>query len=175
MEKYLKVGKILKAQGLNGEVRVFSTTSFKDIRYKKGNKLFINKNGEMIEFVVSSFYSKGENLDVISFKNFDSIEKISPFIGCEIFAIKDNKILFENEFFYDDLIGLNVYDEDDNKIGLVASIEEFPSQITLKISLSNKKFAFIPFNDFFIKSVDLDNKKMTIHLIEGLIEWNLLY
>ena len=41
MEKYLKVGQILKTQGLKGEVRVFSTTSFKDIRYKKGNELFI--------------------------------------------------------------------------------------------------------------------------------------
>lgn len=171
MDKYLKVGKILKTQGLKGEVRVFSTTSFKDIRYKKGNELFIQlKDGSYQSMTINSFYTKGENLDVISFKGYNSVESIEPFLGLEIFAIKDESILFDNEFFYDDLIDLSVFDESHNYIGKVQSVEEFPSQETLKVLKENGKSFFIPFNDFFVKNVDLENEEITIHVIEGLID-----
>lgn len=171
MKQYLKVGTILKTQGLKGEVRVYSTTSFKDIRYKKGNTLYILlKNGEYQEVKVNSFYTKGENLDVISFKNYDSIELIEPFIGLELCALKDENILFDDEYFYDDLKGCTVFDEENNELGIVSSVEEFPSQETLKVTGKNKKFFFVPFNDFFVKDVDTKNKKIVIHLIEGLVE-----
>lgn len=171
MKQYLKVGTILKTQGLKGEVRVYSTTSFKDIRYKKGNTLFILlKDGTYKEVKVNSFYTKGENLDVISFKNFDTIESIEPFVGLELCALKDDKILFDDEYFYDDLKGCDVFDEDGNSLGVVSSVEEFPSQETLKVLGKNKKYFFIPFNDFFVKTVDITNKKIVIHVIEGLIE-----
>lgn len=174
MEKYLKVGKILKAQGLKGEVKVYSTTSFKDIRYKKGSHLFIkDKNGNYIDLVVNTFYSKGENLDVISFMDHDTIESVEPLLNHELFALKDESILFDNEYFYDDLLNLTVFDENNNELGIVSSIEEFPSQITLKVAKKDKHFFFVPFNDFFIKDVNLEDKKLLIHVIEGLIEWNL--
>ena len=116
MEKYLKVGKILKTQGLKGEVKVYSTTSFKDIRYKKGSHLFIkDKNGNYIDLVVNTFYSKGENLDVISFMDHDTIESVEPLLNHELFALKDDSILFDNEYFYDDLLNLTVFDEDNTK------------------------------------------------------------
>ncbi len=171
MEKYLKVGKILKAQGLKGEVRVFSTTSFKEIRYNKGNILYILLNdGSYREVIINSFYSKGENLDIISFENYDTIESIEPFIGLEIFAKKDLSILYDDEYYYDDLKECEVYNEENLKLGIVSSIEEFPSQITLKVSKNSKSFFFVPFNDFFIKDVDIESKKIVIHVIEGLIE-----
>ena len=174
MEKYLKVGKILKAQGLKGEVKVYSTTSFKEIRYKKGSHLFIkDKNGNYIDLVVNTFYSKGENLDVISFMDHDTIESVEPLLNHELFALKDESILFDNEYFYDDLLNLTVFDENNNELGIVSSIEEFPSQITLKVAKKDKHFFFVPFNDFFIKDVNLEDKKLLIHVIEGLIEWNL--
>ncbi len=171
MGKYLKVGKILKTQGLKGEVKVYSTTSFKDIRYKKGSTLFVlTKNNEYLKVKVNSFYSKGENLDIISFKNYDSIETVEQLIGLEIYALKDESILFDNEYYYDDLLNLEVIDEENKKLGIVDSIEEFPSQITLKIKVSQKKYFYVPFNDFFIKNVDLEGKTIQIHVIEGLIE-----
>lgn len=171
MERYLKVGKILKTQGLKGEIRVFSTTSFKDIRYKKGNELFILlKDGTYKKVIVNSFYSKGENLDVISFKNYDSIESIEPFIGLELCALKDENILFDDEYFYEDLKDCKIFDEEKNELGTVTSVEEFPAQETLKILGNNKKFFYVPFNDFFIKEVDIKNKIIIIHVIEGLIE-----
>lgn len=171
MEKYLKVGTILKTIGLKGDVKVFSTTSFKDIRYKKGNVLFVLINSEYKSLTIESHSFKGGNFDQIKFKEINSIEEAEKLLSHDFFALKDESILFENEFFYEDLIGLEVYDSDSNKLGTVASVEEFPAQITLKISKKPAKGEFfVPFNDFFIKNVDLKNKKITINVIEGLID-----
>ncbi len=171
MNEYLLVCKILKPVGLNGEMRVYSYTSFKDIRYKKGNTLYIKENDNYVPLIIKSHYSKGGNIEVISFKNYEDINLISSFIGKELFALKDENLLEENEFYYSDLTGLEVFDEENNKLGTVTSVEEFPAQITLKITKNAAKSTFfVPFNDFFVKEIDLENKKIIIHLIEGLTD-----
>ena len=171
MKEYLLVCKVLKPLGLNGEMKVYSYTTFKDIRYKKGNALYIKDNNEYKALTIKSHYSKGGNIEVISFKDYEDINLIAPFIGQELYALKDEKLLNKNEFYYSDLINLKVLDEDNNELGKVISVEEFPAQITLKISKNlAKAHFFVPFNDFFVKKVDLENKEIIIHLIEGLTD-----
>ena len=170
MKEYLLVCKVLKPVGLKGDLKVYTYTTFKDIRYKKGSKLFYKNGEDYIELIVKSFYSKGGNLDVISFKDLDEIDKVNFLLGKEIYALKDDSLLNENEFYYSDLTGLKVIDEDNNELGKVTSIEEFPAQITLKIQKNSaKSHFFVPFNDFFVKEVNIKDGFIKIHLIDGLL------
>ena len=170
MKEYLLVCKVLKPVGLKGDLKVYTYTTFKDIRYKKGSKLFYKNGEDYIELTVKSFYSKGGNLDVISFKDLDEIDKVNFLLGKEIYALKDDSLLNENEFYYSDLTGLKVIDEENNELGKVTSIEEFPAQITLKIQkYSAKSHFFVPFNDFFVKEVNIKDGFIKIHLIDGLL------
>ena len=170
MKEYLLVCKVLKPVGLKGDLKVYTYTTFKDIRYKKGSKLFYKNGEDYIELTVKSFYSKGGNLDVISFKDLDEIDKVNFLLGKEIYALKDDSLLNENEFYYSDLTDLKVIDEDNNELGKVTSIEEFPAQITLKIQKNSaKSHFFVPFNDFFVKEVNIKDGFIKIHLIDGLL------
>ena len=170
MKEYLLVCKVLKPVGLKGDLKVYTYTTFKDIRYKKGSKLFYKNGEDYIELTVKSFYSKGGNLDVISFKDLDEIDKVNFLLGKEIYALKDDSLLNKNEFYYSDLTGLKVIDEDNNELGKVTSIEEFPAQITLKIQKNSaKSHFFVPFNDFFVKEVNIKDGFIKIHLIDGLL------
>ena len=170
MKEYLLVCKVLKPVGLKGDLKVYTYTTFKDIRYKKGSKLFYKNDEDYKELTVKSFYSKGGNLDVISFKDLDEIDKVNFLLGKEIYALKDDSLLNENEFYYSDLTGLKVIDEDNNELGKVTSIEEFPAQITLKIQKNSaKSHFFVPFNDFFVKEVNIKDGFIKIHLIDGLL------
>ncbi len=170
MKEYLLVCKVLKPVGLKGDLKVYTYTTFKDIRYKKGSKLFYKNGEDYIELTVKSFYSKGGNLDVISFKDLDEIDKVNFLLGKEIYALKDDSLLNENEFYYSDLTGLKVIDEENNELGKVISIEEFPAQITLKIQKNSaKSHFFVPFNDFFVKEVNIKDGFIKIHLIDGLL------
>lgn len=172
--EYLRVARIVNTIGLNGELKIFSTTSFKEIRYKKGNKLFIKINDNYKEVTVKSFRIKDSKFDSISFEEFTSLNDVENLKNLDIFCIKDNSILYENEYYYNDLKNLKVYDENQKEVGISIDIEEFPANLTLKIKTLENNFSYIPFNDFFIKNIDLENKTITIHVIEGLL-WDLLY
>lgn len=176
MKEYLKVGTILKPRGLNGEVKVFSTTSFKNIRYKKGNELFIDLGDQNYLTVhIKKYASKEGNIDVLLFEEFNDINSLEPILGKDLLIVKDETVLKKDEYFFSDLEGLIVFDESKNELGKVIKVEEFPSQITLKVEKPDKKTFFVPFNDFFIKEINISNNYIIINVIEGLVEWNLLY
>ena len=48
-------------------------------------------------------------------------------------------------------------------------MEEYASYQTLRIKREGAKDFFVPFVKAFIKKVDIDNKKIIIHVIEGLL------
>ena len=75
-------------------------------------------------------------------------------------------------YFFCDLEGCKVIDnETDEELGVVESVEEFPAQLTLSVK-SNKtdKIFYVPFVEAFVVDVDIDNKKIYINVIKGLID-----
>lgn len=169
--EYLKVAKILSTVGLKGEVRVYTTSTFKNLRYKKGNSLFyMNENNEYIEIHIKNYRNKEGNIDYLTFEEFDSIEKVEFLLNKELFALKDYKNLKDNEYYYSDLISSTCFDEDNNELGIIKDIKEFNANVSIELKLNNNKIIYIPFNDFFIKNVDIASKKVIIHVIEGLLE-----
>ena len=84
-------------------------------------------------------------------------------------VIKDNNDLEVGYYFYSDLIGCAILDENKEVLGIVKNVEEFPAQITLRVKRNNGKDFFVPFVKQFIKNVDIDNKKIYIEVIEGML------
>lgn len=168
---YLKLGTIVKQVGLKGELKIFSTTSFAKERFKKGNKVFILKNDQYEEFTVKTFRILNSDFIVVSFEEMPNIESTNDLIKCELFALKDENILSKNQFYYVDLIGCKLVSQNNEDIGEVVGIEEFPAQTTLSCVNNGKKY-FVPFIDQFILKVDIENKLITVNVIEGLL-WSL--
>ena len=73
--------------------------------------------------------------------------------------------LEEDEVDFHDLMECDVYDEDDNFIGKVEEVLETGANAVLRV---NKKI-LIPFVKAFIKESDIENKKIVIHKVEGLL------
>lgn len=170
MDEYLIVAKILKPHGLRGQFRAYSYTSFASKRYKKGNKLFLKVDDEYKEVTIASCSQRDKTFYILGLEEYQTIDEAMKLQGLELFALKDDSYLKKDEYFYSDLIGCDAFDEENNNIGKVDSVEQFTSQITLKIAKNAAKVHyFVPFNDFFIKEVDVKNKRIVIHVIEGLI------
>ena len=72
------------------------------------------------------------------------------------------------EYFYDDYIGCEVYDKGE-KIGVVTDIMEVPQGEILVIKKNNGKEALVPFVDEFVIEIDVENNKIIIESIEGLL------
>lgn len=171
--EYLSLGKIIDAFALDGTVKLMSTTDNAKKRYQKGNKVFLvnPKNHEQKELTVVSYRSSGQ-IDFVKFEEIKTKEEALSFKGFEIQVIKDTNDLDEGYYFYSDLRGCSIVDQDGNILGTVKEVEEFPAQITLRVGRKGNGDFFVPFIKDFIKNVDIKNKEIHINLVEGML-WKL--
>lgn len=166
--KYLEVGKIITTHGIKGEVKVSLSTSFPYERFKKGNVLYINDNNKYIPITIDTFrIHKG--LGLVSFNGITNINDCLGYVGKTIYVDKETlDELEEDNFYFDDLIGLIAYTDNLEKIGEVTDILDVPQGAILIIN-NGKKEVLVPFVDEFIKEVLLDENKIIITPIEGLL------
>ena len=165
--KYLEVGKIITTHGIKGEVKVSITTSSPLERFKKGNTLYGLFDKEYKEIKIDT-YRLHQGFALISFNGITNINDVLDYVGKTIYVNKDDlKELDQDNFYYDDLIGLDAYDNDE-KIGEVVDVMEVPQGAILVIKTKEKE-ALVPFVSEFIEDVDLKEGKIFINPIEGLL------
>ena len=167
--EYLSLGKIVDKFGLDGTVKVYSTTNNAEKRYKKDATVFLydEKTNRREEYKVES-YRKSGMFDFVKLKGFDA-NKAEESKGLEIHVIKDISDLEVGYYFYSDLVGCKVIDSKQNVLGIVKNVEEFPAQITLRVKRDKEKDFFVPFIKQFIRNVDIENKKIEINVLEGML------
>ena len=153
---YYLVGRIINTHGIKGELKIINESDFD--RFKVGNKY---------EEVKISSVRYHQNFVLITINGLNNINDVLKYVGLDIYTDKHEE-LEDGHYYFDDLIGCSVYDEDNNKIGIVKDIMENPTQELLEID-TGKKITLVPFVDEFIKDVDIKNKNIIIHVIEGLL------
>lgn len=161
------VGTIVSTHGIKGEVKVKSDSSFE--RFKKGSILYLKNKGITKEIIIDS-HRKHKDLDLITFNGLTNINDVLEYIGFDVYVdVEGLDELEDDEFYFDDLIGLNAFDEAGNKLGIIRDINEVPQGIILELEKLDKTVSYIPFVDEFIKEVDLEEEKIIITPIEGLL------
>ncbi len=168
--EYLSLGKIVGPFGIDGTIRVFSTTDNAPKRYKKGAEVFLynEKTGQHTKYVVISYKMSGK-FDLVKLEGINTPEKVDEFRNNEIHVLKDTSDLEVGYYFYSDLVGCKILDQNNNELGIVSKVEEFPAQVTLRVKRNNQKDFFVPFIKQFIINVDIVNKSIIINVIEGLL------
>lgn len=166
---FLTVGTIVRTIGLKGEVKVYPSTHFRDSRFSKGSHVFLlDENQNIVEDLLIVKHAKNGDCDNLIFEGFDSIEKVEKFVHKDLFVKKDVSFLKKGEYFYSDLEGMDVYFDNGSLIGKVIKVEEFTSYATLRVKHSPKD-VLVPFVKAFIESVSLEEKKIIVKYIEGLL------
>ena len=165
--EYLKLGKIIDTFSLDGTVKIFSTTTNQEIRFKKGKKVLIKTEEQYKEVTINS-YRHSPKGDYLRFDEITNVDEAALLKGKELFVIKDRNDLKEGYYFFSDLIGCDTI-SDGEKVGKVIDVEEYPAQMTLKVKANNGKIFFVPFVKAFIKSVSVESKRIDIVLLEGML------
>jgi 16S rRNA processing protein RimM len=164
----IKIGVVVNTQGLKGTLKVKSFTDFKSERYKKGSPLHILYKDEYIPVTVSSFREQ-KGLDYITFAEYGDINQVEKYRGCDIFFDKDlASDLAEDEFYFTELIGLNVF-VGDLQVGICEDVREYPQGEVIVVSRDNQTPLLIPFIKEFIEKVDKENKKIVVIEWDGLL------
>lgn len=154
---FVCIGKLINTHGIKGEVRIISNFKYKNIVFKKGNSIIIDK----ISYEIVS-YRKHKNYDMLMLLGINSINE-AELLKDKLVYIDRN--LYDFDYLDEDLIGFKVYDKDIYK-GTVKKI--LKTNLYSLLEVDGKRKHFIPNNSYFIDKIDLKNKKIQVNYIKGL-------
>ena len=168
MEDLLQVGIITKTHGLRGEVKVFPTTDDAR-RFKKLKEVILDTGREKITLEIEGVRFL-KNLVILKFKGIDNINDIERNTGKSLYVTRENAVkLGKDEYFIADLIGIDVFDEEDRRLGVLKDVIETGANDVYLIELENSQELLLPAIKQCILDVDIDNKKMKVHVLDGLL------
>ncbi len=168
MAKYLEIGQIVNTFGIKGMVKVKPFTD--DIeQFEKLKKIYVKTKNSKKEYEIEQVkYHK--NLILIKFVGIDKIEEAEILKGNYLIRDRENEEpLEEGTYYIVDLLGLEVFEEDGNLLGNVEDIYNTGSNDIYVVKNELGKQILLPAIADVIKKIDLENKKITVHLIKGLI------
>lgn len=170
---YFNVGKIVNTQGLQGEMRVLSVTDFAEERFKKGNKLALfDKKDQFVMDVEIASHRKVKNFDIIKFKDMYHINDIEKFRD---FTLKvreeDLTDLEDGEFYYHEIIGLEVY-ENDVLLGTIKEILQPGANDVWVVKRKGKRDLLLPYIPPVVLGIDIERGRVDVEIPEGLDDEN---
>lgn len=166
---YFKVGKIVNTQGLQGELRVLSVTDFADERFKKGSQLALfTPEDHLVKTVEIASHRKHKNFDIIKFKNHYHINEVEKYKE-HILKVAEDKLsdLAEDEFYYHEIIGLDVY-ENEVLLGQIKEILQPGANDVWVVKRQGKRDLLLPYIPSVVLEVDLTAGRVQVELLEGL-------
>ena len=170
---YFNVGKIVNTQGLQGEMRVLSVTDFAEERFKKGNTLALfDKKDQFVMDVEIASHRKVKNFDIIKFKGMYHINAIEKFRDFSLkVAEEDLSDLEEGEFYYHEIIGLEVY-ENDVLLGTIKEILQPGANDVWVVKRKGKRDLLLPYIPPVVLGIDIEQGRVDVEILEGLDDEN---
>lgn len=164
MEK-IKVGKIVNAVGLKGEVKVYNYSDSSEI-YEITPQMYVGTELLDIENVRLQ-----KNMVILKLEGIDDRNAAEAAKGRDIFITEyDLPELEEGEYYVRDLIGMTVEEQDGDVLGKVTDVLQNTAQDVFEVARENGKQLLIPRVDEFILDIDLDTRKIKVSLPEGLLD-----
>ena len=161
----VKVGQIINTRGLKGECKVYVTTDEPESRFKKGNQLMLD-GGRDLTITRATPY---KDMYYLQFAEIGTIEEAEKLRGSNLWINEsDLPELEEDEFYYHQLLGCTVVNEEEEVLGEVSDILETGAHLNLRVKAEDGTNFLLPFVGAFVLDVDVDNKKMVIRDMEGL-------
>lgn len=168
MEQLLQVGVISSTHGVRGEVKVFPTTD--DIsRFKKLKEVILDTGKEKLTLEVQGvkFFRQ---FAILKFKGIDNINDIEKYKGKGLFVDRKNAVkLKKDEYFIADMIGMHVVTDDGEEFGTLKDVIETGANDVYIIETQKHGEVLVPAIRQCILDVDIENQRMIIHLLEGLV------
>lgn len=156
MSKKYEIGKIVNTFGINGEIKIYPYVDyFLQLKY-----FYIDNNKYEIERIRNQ-----KNIIIAKIKNIDDINEVQKLKGKSIFINEEDlPDLPQGTFYIKDLIGLDVITEDGKNLGKIKDVFNTGAN-----DIYDVNGIFLPATDEVVKKIDMENHKMIVHLIDGLV------
>jgi len=174
---YLQIGKIVNTHGVRGEIKVIPLTDNPD-RYNGMKKVYVEKNGSLELFDIESVkFSRG--FVILKLKGIGNMDAAESLV--DAFLVVDRKDavkLPKDSYFICDIIGLDVYDENDAFLGKVAEVLSTGSNDVYVVRNEKtgdphgkkRKDILIPALKSVVVDISIEKGTMKVVIPEGLID-----
>ena len=169
MEQFLRVGVISSTHGVKVEVKVFPTTD-DPARFKALKTVLLDtgKEHKALEITGVKFF---KNKVILKFKGFDNISDIEKYKGMDLLISREDAVpLEENENFIADLIDMTVVTDRGETLGTLVDVLETGANDVYVIETEGKKEILLPAIKDCILDVNVEEKHMLVHVLEGLLD-----
>lgn len=165
----LRVGVITSPHGIKGEVKVFPTTDDAK-RFKELKKVILDTGKEYIPMEIEhvKFF---KNMVILKFKGYDNINEIEKYKSRDLLITRDQAVDLEpDEYFITDLIGLAVVSDQGVELGTLKDVLETGANDVYVVAMKDGKELMLPAIGDCILNVDLEQGRMEVHVLEGLMD-----
>lgn len=165
----IALGKVVRAQGLKGELKVFSYLDIPwGLQALKG--LYIRLEGTNHVYMEVERVRRQGSFFFIKFRGLDNPTSARTLVGSEVLIPREEAPpLPQDTYYYYDIIGLRVVNGEGRGLGQVRGIFPTPANDVYVIKKGGKEW-LLPATKEIIQEVDLERGLLRVHLIEGLIE-----
>src|SRR5699024_4770617 len=168
--KMFNVGEIINTHGIHGEVKVYQISDFMD-RFEMGKSLYLAQANKPVQEMIISSYRLHKGFILLKFEGYNNIDDVEGFKGSYLQVIeKQLTELPDDEYYYHEIIGCTMYTVSDNFIGIVQEIMSPGANDVFIVKNEDDKEILIPNIKLVVKSIDVNNKKIIIDPMEGLLD-----
>lgn len=162
------LGKITRRHGLSGNVILKLDTDQPEL-YNKLESIFVEINGLLVPFFIEkSSWSKSDALNIF-FKN-SSEAMVDQVLGKSVYLpLATLPKLSGKQFYYHEVIGFTILDEENNNCGEIESINDQTAQHYFLSRLNGKEIV-VPIIKDWILEVNREEKFIKMQLPEGLMD-----
>ena len=169
MEQFLRVGVISSTHGIRGEVKVYPTTDDPE-RFLDLDEVILDTGREhkILEIEGVKFF---KNQVILKFKGYDNINDIEKYLKKDLLVDREHAVeLGENENFIADLIDMEVVTDEGKVLGTLTDVIETGANDVYAVKTPEGKEILLPAIRDCILDVNVDEKRMTVHGMEGLLD-----
>lgn len=165
--RFLAVGRVTRPHGVHGEVRVELLTDVPE-RFQWLEAVYVGEKSPRRTAIESVRFHQGVVL--LRLAGYPTRDEAEMLRG-ELLQVPESEAvpLAEGEYYLYQLVGLEVFTEGGKRVGRLSEILETGANNVFVVDGDNGQHLLPDIPDV-IKEIDIDNGKITIHLLPGLIE-----
>lgn len=164
-----QLGYVAKVHGLHGEVNIVLDVDYPE-DYEDLKQVFLEQKSRLVPFFIEHFVLLHNNKVLAKFEDFNTVDEVSKLVGSALYLpTKELQELEEGQYYYHELIGFEVLDENLGSIGIVKVIYDLETQDLLGVDHKGKE-VLIPIQDQIVLKVDKAEKKVYCLLPTGLLD-----
>ena len=169
MEDYFKIGIITSSHGVRGEMKVFPTTD-DTRRFKKCREVYVEDKTGLVMYEVESARVSPDKV-LLKLKGIDTPEEAVKLRQRGIFVDREHAVkLSKDEYFIADLIGLQVRNEDGDRIGVIEEVLPTGANDVYQIAMDDGRELLLPAIKDCILEVNVEQGFMRVHVLDGLLD-----